>query len=439
MPAIGNSQTDESTANSLPLLAIPYAGLSPAVMTTAQAATGVCSILWLVDGEDPSVRLDVRALERFGQVADLGGHSPERWADAVRPFRPDGIVTFSDDRMVDVALLAEDLGLPFHRPDVARRLTDKMLQRDALRRAGLPMPESTPVGSHLDGDALKNIATNVRYPAVLKPVHGTDSRTTLRVDDADELLAAFRSLFGDSRPDMVIEEYLADGGPCLGEGFADYLSVESLVVAGHVEHFAVTGRFPLAPPLRESGFFIPADLTPDQRIVALDVARAALDALGVETGALHTEIKFTPDGPRVIEVNGRLGGGVPLMLEMMGAASAPRLAMEVALGRTPDTAALEPREGIGFRLLFHAPMTARRVLAVENLEQIGQLPGAPTATLHRPPGTEIDWRTGTNDYVYSVIGVAQDYNQLRMINKSAGAMVQMRFEEVRNRDPVDLS
>jgi biotin carboxylase len=270
----------------------------------------------------------------------------------------------------------------------------------------------------------------VRYPAVLKPVHGTDSRTTLRVDDADELLAAFRALFGDSRPDMVIEEYLADGDPCLGEGFANYLSVESLVVAGRVEHFAVTGRFPLAPPLRESGFFIPADLTPDQRIAALDVARAALNALDVETGALHTEIKFTPDGLRVIEVNGRLGGGVPLMLEMMGAASAPRLAMEVALGRNADTAALAPREGIGFRLLFHAPMTARKVLAVENLEQIGQLPGAPTATLHRPPGTEIDWRTGTNDYVYSVTGVAQDYDQLRMINKIAGARVQMRFEEV---------
>ena len=133
-------------------------------------------------------------------------------------------------------------------------------------------------------------------------------------------------------PDMVLEEYIADTAPCLGEGFANYLSVESVVSAGVVEHFAVTGRFPLAPPFRETGFFIPADLTPTQRAAALDVASAAVRAVGVETGCLHTEIKFTPDGPRVIEVNGRLGGGVPLILEMATGASAPRLAMEVALG-----------------------------------------------------------------------------------------------------------
>ena len=40
-----------------------------------------------------------------------------------------------------------------------------------------------------------------------------------------------------------------------------------------------------------------------------------IEALGVSTGCLHTEVKFTPDGPEIIEVNGRVGGGVPEMLE----------------------------------------------------------------------------------------------------------------------------
>jgi biotin carboxylase len=429
MPARRNgSKNDPSGANCLPLLAIPYAGLSLPVMTSAQAAAGLCSILWLVDGDDPSVRADWRALERFGQVVDLGRTSVQRWADAVRPLRPDGILTFSDQRMVDLAHLAEVLGLPFHRPEVALRLTDKLAQRDALRRAGLRVPATTAIGSELDEGDLKEIAKGVQFPAVLKPVYGTDSRTTVRVDDPDELLGAFRSLFSGHRPDMVLEEYLADSAPCLGQDFANYLSVESAVHNGGVEHFAVTGRFPLAPPFRETGFFIPADLTPHQRAGVMDLASAAVRALGVETGFLHTEIKFTPDGLRVIEVNGRLGGGIPLMLEMAGAASAPRLAMEVALGHAPDLATLVPREGIGFRLLFHGPVAARKVLAVEGVERIGQLPGAPAGTLHRPPGTEIDWRTGTNDYVYSVIGVARTYDQLRSIKEMARTTVHMQFE-----------
>ena len=190
----------------------------------------------------------------------------------------------------------------------------------------------------------------------------------------------------------------------------------------------MTGRFPLASPFRETGFFIPADLTPPQRAAVLDVASAAVRAVGVETGCLHTEIKFTPDGPRVIEVNGRLGGGVPLILEMATGASAPRLAMEVALGRPADCAPLIPHHGIGFRLLFQAPLEARRVLAVEGLERVSPLPGARSVTLHRPPGTDIDWRTGTNDYVYSVLGVADDYDQLRDVARAAETTVLLRFE-----------
>ena len=160
------------------------------------------------------------------------------------------------------------------------------------------------------------------------------------------------------------------------KGSRNYLSVESVVADGRIEHFAITGRFPLAPPLRETGFFIPAEVTQDQRVAAFEVASAAAWAIGIDIGCLHTEIKFTPDGPRVIEVNGRLGGGIPLMLEMATGASAPRLAMEVALGRAPDLAPLTSQKRIAYRLLFHGPMTAHEVLAIKGLENIPPSPGS---------------------------------------------------------------
>jgi biotin carboxylase len=397
-------------------------------MTSAQAAAGICSILWLVDGDDPLIQADRRALDRFGHVVDLAGLPPKKWADAVGPFRPDGMMTFSDHRMVDMAHLAENLGLPFHTPEIALRLTDKAAQREALRRGGLPVPGSTVLAAGLDGDALHRVVADMRFPAVLKPVRGNDSRTTVLVEDATDVANSLASLFRGHHPDMALEEYLADTAPCLGESFANYLSVESVVRAGVIEHFAITGRFPLAPPFRETGFFVPADLTPRQRAAVKDTATRAVRAMGVETGCLHTEIKFTPDGPRVIEVNGRLGGGVPLMLEMATGASAPRLAMQVALGQRVDVCALVPKHAIGYRLLFHAPLSARRVLSVEGLDEIGRLPGGPAATLHRPPGTEIDWRTGTNDYIYAIVGVADSYDELRTVARASEEMVRMEFE-----------
>ena len=131
---------------------------------------------------------------------------------------------------------------------------------------------------------------------------------------------------------MVLEGYLADDPSRAGEPYADYVSVESVVAEGVISHLALTGRFPLAENFRETGFFIPAALNDDDQSAVLALATSAIEALGVTTGCLHTEIKFTPDGPRVIEVNGRVGGGVPEMLDRAAGVTLVEITLRVALG-----------------------------------------------------------------------------------------------------------
>ena len=63
----------------------------------------------------------------------------------------------------------------------------------------------------------------------------------------------------------------------------------------------------------------------------MELAERAARALGVDVGCLHTEIKLTIDGPRVIEVNGRLGGGIPEMLELASGVSLFNVAARVAV------------------------------------------------------------------------------------------------------------
>ena len=123
------------------------------------------------------------------------------------------------------------------------------------------------------------------------------------------------------------------GGREPTETMADYVSVETFVSCGRTSHAAVTGKIALADPFRETGSFIPAHLSADTLNAVLDVASAAVDAIGVTLGAFHTEIKLTPDGPRVIEVNGRLGGGaLPDVFTLACGESPHRLAGRVALG-----------------------------------------------------------------------------------------------------------
>ena len=107
---------------------------------------------------------------------------------------------------------------------------------------------------------LSAIEAKVGWPAVLKPRSAQGSRYTFFVND-DEHLRQYLESLGPQRPDMVLEAYLADDPSRADEPFADYVSVESVVAQGVISHLALTGRFPLAENFRETGFFIPADLT----------------------------------------------------------------------------------------------------------------------------------------------------------------------------------
>ena len=159
----------------------------------------------------------------------------------------------------------------------------------------------------------------------------------MRVSSLEEVRAIALGVAGASdraAPELVLEEYLQDRPEAAGHHFADYVSVESVVSDGRVSHLAITGRFPPAEPFRETGFFIPCAFDEDECAAIAELATAAVRALGVEVGSLHTEVKLTPQGPRVIELNGRIGGGVPEMLADATGIELLPLAMRVALGES---------------------------------------------------------------------------------------------------------
>jgi hypothetical protein len=185
------------------------------------------------------------------------------------------------------------------------------------------------------------------------------------------------------------------------------------VSVGRVQHVAVTGRFPPAPPFRESGFFIDAAVTDTDRRAALEAATAAVQALGVRIGCLHTEIKFTPDGPRVIELNGRIGGGVPEMLHDAGSqVELLSLSMRLALGEPAVFVDRARLERVGFLFYVHAPDTMLRVTGVDGLKRLSADPAVTSVILNRGPGQVVDWHEGNHGHVFSVRGAAADHDAL---------------------------
>jgi biotin carboxylase len=395
-------------------LIVSYDTRTPSAFTLAEVARGLCKIIWMVDLSDPEMAHFAPLLRRLGTVVDIARLTLAQTVQVLGAEEPKGIITMNDSRMALLAAIASRLGLEFHSPEIAALLSDKLLQRQAMHAAGLPGPPFWEVPEGLDRAGLEVFAREVRFPAILKPRRGAGSSNVRQVHDAEEL-ARLVAVPGDpqrERTRWILEGYLRGaGGP--DARFADVVSTESFVQEGVVHQFAVTGRFPFAHPFRETGMVLPADVSPAEARAVQDLAAAAIGALGVGHGCQHTEVKFTPDGPYIVEVNGRLGGAVPQLVTLAGGGiSVFRIAMELALGM-PVTVELPlsfPR--IAYRRIAPPPVWARRVATMAGQEHLRELPGVVEVTFNRLPGDPVDWHLGLGQFVYGVYGTAESYEEV---------------------------
>jgi biotin carboxylase len=415
-------------AGSRPRLAVVYGHRSLELTQIRGGARDWCDLVWLIDAGDPAAARARPLLRRYGEVVDALGAPPAAAADALRPHAPQGLATFYDTGMERVAEIARELELPFHSAATARRLEDKLAQREALRAAGLPTPAAVALPADADRATAERLGSAIAYPAVLKPRRESGSWHTFPIADVRALGDLWDELAPNRLP-MLLEEYLPDGPPLPGGFEADYVSVETVVAAGRMSHLAITGRFPPAPPFRETGFFIPATLSPEQEVEVLALAGATLRALGVEVGAAHTEIKLTPDGPRVIEVNGRVGGGVPNMLALTTGLDIVELSMRAALGLDDELPRELPRaRGVGYRFFYQPPASARRVTELDGIDRLRRHPGVESVQLHLPPGSEIDARHGTRTYLFAVVGAAPDYAGMLAVHEFLQREIGARYD-----------
>jgi hypothetical protein len=399
-------------------------------MSLSAAATSLCNIAWVVDSAETRDPATLRLLRKLGTTVDITGLSEEESVAAVKGVRPDGIVAYADPQIATASVLADHLGLDYFDRVVAARLLDKVTQRGALAAGGVAVPRCVEVPPHPSLADIDALAEDICFPVVLKPRHGAASKNTHLAADAAQLRTLVSQLpDGSADEDMVVEEFIADPQVHPSSWFGDYVSVESVVGAGRVSHLAITGRLPGAKPFRETGLIIPSDFS--QRLCSsiLEVASDAIMALGIRTGCLHTEIKVTDDGPRVIEVNGRIGGFVaPVLALASPGVDFFELSQRVALGQKVAIADLLPTPEVGYVTVGQPPIGAHRVVSVAGLDKVSAYPGVDSVSLNRRPGAEVDWRLGSHEYVYAVLGRAPDYDAVRALQDFVDEEVVVVYE-----------
>ena len=188
--------------------------------------------------------------------------------------------------------------------DAAR---SKLRTRELSARLGLPTPRAVRVRSL---DELYAAAADLGFPAVVKPEFGAAQMGCVRVDDFATLPGIYRLVHGAASVDN--DAIFRAGNDLLLEEYLDGVEfdVDLVMEDGECVFSSALQNWPTAEPsFQEQGLHCPPDHNRRavRRVIAFSIEAA--QAFGLHTGVLHIEAKATSRGPRIVEINARMGGG----------------------------------------------------------------------------------------------------------------------------------
>jgi carnosine synthase len=328
-------------------------------------------------------------IERLIEI-DMSRDDDEVFSDCVASLsanpRLDGICTFVELSAPLAARLSEKFNLPGHGVKAVSMARDKHQTRQAVESH--PATLQYAIRNYLITDGsdaeLQKAAFHVGFPAVLKPVSGAASLGVQKVSNIEELMRTYRVINDlvselvvssgalERRVRMATNESESESTEASAEQFhsnvstlqntaivlEEYVSgqevdIDIVLCEGKITFCEISDNGPTEEPyFGETYNCCPSLLTTeDQNSLTRMALRITTEALGFRSGVFHVEAKMSPNGPRLIEVNCRMGGGPIRSVHLVRSdvdLVVEQLILAVGLPAYPTPRPVSERPAIGF-------------------------------------------------------------------------------------------
>lgn len=209
----------------------------------------------------------------------------------------DGIATIaSDTAVVTVNYVASRMGLRSNPDEYTEVTTNKYKMRQCFFENNVPSPKFALVDEygHYQIQGFK-------FPLIVKPTDRSGSRGVEKISDPVQLDSSIdRAMKESFEHKAIIEEYVT----------GREVSVESISYEGKHTVLQITDKVTTgAPYFVELEHHQPSSLPDDIQKKICKIVLQSLDALHIQYGASHSELKIDENGEiRVIEIGARMGG-----------------------------------------------------------------------------------------------------------------------------------
>ena len=340
--------------------------------------------------------------------------------EAAKRNQIDGIMTLASDMpMQSVAVVSHEMGLVGISKDTALKATNKAFMRDALKKAGVPVPLYFRVkGKEAFIEAVERVRA-AGYKCIVKPADNSGSRGVDLLKENADLNAAYDYTVHYSRGgEIVVEEFME--GP--------EVSVETLAVDGDVHVIQITDKLTTgAPYFVEMGHSQPSQLNAETRQRIAEVAIAANKAIGIQNGPSHTEIKITKDGPKIVELGARLGGDciTTHLVPLSTGVNMVECSMRIALGEKPD---LEPKWSKGSAIRYLKTETGI-VKEIRGVDDAAKIDGVIQISIVHGVGKQVGEIKSSVDRAGFVIAQAEDSQKAVEIAEAGISRIEVEVED----------
>jgi len=319
------------------------------------------------------------------------------------------------------ALLANHFGARGNSGTAVRVAHTKTLMRDALMDTpGLATPYRIIESAESARGALRDLGP----PVVVKPSRGAGSRgvrtgicseaqveeawasVCLEIEHPREIRNT--GALADSDVAIMIEPQLV----------GSEVDVEVVLQNGSCVFGVVADNPEISLPLNvETSTTYPSCLPRTVQEGLLDAACTALRKLGLTDGNFHVEMIQTAEGPRIVEINARIGGAfVWEAIDCVYGVNLVELGVKAVLGVPIDPLVVEPR--CVLEAFFFIPRVSGLLLSVEGFRELRGYAGFRFARLWRNPG----------EMVFSPVDNPSDY--LGFAAFSAPSLIEARTRAV---------
>jgi biotin carboxylase len=221
----------------------------------------------------------------------------------------DAVITTSEAAIIQVASAAEELGLSSPSLESLKRGVFKNSCRNALRNSGVRSPVFEVLS---EANLLQDGPQSISLPFVIKPTRGFGKQFSVvckSQKDYVEFIDTLQKSRLESEPminlivnnEYIVEQYI--------EGSLH--SAEVIVRNGKIECFATTTRYRSDyNELLEIGYTMPAGFSILERKELQIYLQEVFNAVDIDFGLYHVEIMLAKDGFYLVEINGRMMGGV---------------------------------------------------------------------------------------------------------------------------------